>query len=100
MRIQFERTGGLAGMRVVATLDTESLSPEAARELSEMVGAARFFDLPAVTAAPAPGADQFHYKLTVEAEGRRHTVETADAAAPEALRPLLQRLARLARRPS
>ncbi len=98
MRIQFERTGGFAGMRMATTIDMESLSAGEARELREMVDAAHFFDLPAVIKSPTPGADQFHYKLTVEVEERRHTVETSDAAAPETLQPLFLRLTRLARR--
>jgi len=36
MRIQFERTGGFAGMRVATTIDMESLSADEARELREM----------------------------------------------------------------
>ena len=97
MRIHFERTGGFAGMRMTTTVDTESLSPEEARDLHEMVDAAEFFDLPATIAAPTPGADRFHYKLTVETEGRRHTVDVAEAAVPKALRPLLQQLTAFAR---
>jgi len=97
MRIHFERTGGFAGMRMTATVNTESLSSEEARDLQEMVEAAGFFDLPAVITTPTPGADRFYYKLTVEAEGRQHTVEMGEAAVPEALRPLLQRLTAVAR---
>lgn len=97
MRIHFERTGGFAGMRMTATVDTESLSPDEARDWREMVDAAGFFDLPATITTPTPGADRFQYKLTVEAEGRRHTVEMGEAAAPEALQPLLQRLTAVAR---
>jgi hypothetical protein len=99
MRIEFERTGGFAGMRVAATIDTETLPPDEARAVREMVGAARFFDLPAKITSPTPGADQFQYRLTVEAEGRKHTVEVGDASAPEALQPLLRRLTLLARSP-
>ena len=97
MRIHFERTGGFAGMTTTTTVDTETLSAEAAQELQEMVTAAGFFDLPAQMTSETPGADQFHYALTVESEGRRHTVEGSDAALPETLQPLLRRLTRLAR---
>ncbi len=97
MRIHFERTGGFAGMRMTATVDTESLPAEEGGELQELVEAAGFFDLPAVITIGAPGADRFRYKLTVEAEGQRHTVEVGEAAAPEALRPLLQRLTAVTR---
>ena len=97
MRIHFERTGGFAGMRVTATIDTESLSPEEASELQEMVNAASFFDLPEVIEAPNGGADRFQYRLTVEDAGRSHTVRVGEAASPDELRPLLRRLTTLAR---
>jgi hypothetical protein len=97
MRIHFERTGGFAGMRIAATVDTESLPPEEARELHQLVADASFFDLPPVMTAPTPGADQFQYKLTVEAKGRQHTVEVGDATVVETLWPLLRRLTVLAR---
>lgn len=97
MRIHFERTGGFAGMLMTTTVDTDSLSSEVARELRDMVHAAAFFDLSAAYTTTAPGADRFQYKLTVEDEGQRHTVEVSEAAAPEALRPLLQRLTAMAR---
>ena len=96
MRIEFERTGGFAGMRMAAIVQTESLSPDEARELHTMVETVRFFDLPAVIASPARGADRFVYTLTVEAETRRHTIEVGEAAVPEALQPLLQRLTAMA----
>ena len=97
MRIHFERTGGFAGMRMTAVVNTESLSPEEACDLREMLDTAGFFDLPAAITSPTPGADRFHYKLTVEAEGRRHTVDVGEAAVPETLRPLIQQLTAFAR---
>ena len=99
MRIHFERTGGFAGMRMTTTVNTESLSSAEAQDLEDMVDACGFFDLPAEITATTPGADRFHYKLTVEDEGRRHTVETGDAAVPESLWPLIRRLTALARSP-
>lgn len=97
MRIEFVRTGGFAGMRTATAVNTDTLPPDEARALRESVDAARFFDLPAVIASPTPGADRFQYKITVEAEGRQHTVELGEAAVPEALQSLIQRLTALAR---
>ena len=97
MQIAFERTGGFGGMRLTATVDTKKLSAEEAQELEETVQAAGFFDLPAEISSETPGADRIRYKLTVEAEGRRHTVELGEAAAPEQLRTLLRRLTAVAR---
>ena len=97
MRIQFERSGGFAGMRLTATIDTDTLAPDEARVLQALMDTAWFFDLPAVIASPTPGADQFQYRLTVEADERRHTVEVGEAAAPDTLQPLLRKLTTLAR---
>ena len=102
MQIHFERSGGFAGMLVTTFVDTESLSPEEAQELRGLVDNAVFFDLPAVISPESQGADRFQYKLSVESEGLKHTVETGEAAAPETLMPLIQKLtaiARSARRP-
>jgi hypothetical protein len=92
-----ERTGGFAGMRVLTTIDTETLPPEQARELESLVEAASFFELPARAKTTPSGADHFNYRISIEAEGRKHTVETSDEVAPETLRPLLRRLTALAR---
>ncbi len=92
MLIHFERTGGFAGMSTAVTLNTDSLPEEEARKLQEMVDAAGFFNLPEKFPLPARGADYFVYRLTVESEGRKHTVEVSEPAVPAELRPLLQAL--------
>ncbi|MFQ5916035.1 MAG: protealysin inhibitor emfourin [Nitrospinota bacterium] len=98
LRVQWERTGGFAGMRMAATIDSEALSQEEARRLRELVEAAGFFELPEEIAGPAEGADRFLYTLTVEMEGRRHTVRTSEAAAPPGLRSLIRWLTNAARK--
>ena len=97
MQIHFERSGGFSGIRMSTTLDSESLSLEEIQDFQELVKSSKFFDLPEKITSPKPGADRFQYKLTVEDEGRRHTVEMSEAAIPETLQPLLQRLNALAR---
>lgn len=97
MRVSFERTGGFAGMRVTATIDSEALPPDEEHKLRHMVETTDFFQLPATLPAPAHGADRFVYRLTVESGGRRHTVEASDAAVPSSLRPLLEWLIAAAR---
>lgn len=101
MHISFERSGGLAGMRVTAGIDSDTLTDAEAHELKQLVDQAGFFELsarPGPPGAAGPGADQFVYRVTVATEGRQHTIETTDAAAPPALRPLLVWLTQAARR--
>ncbi len=97
MRIQFERTGGFAGMRLAATIDTATLPADQANTLSGLIEAAHFFDLPAQIPAPPQAADQFQSRVTIEAEGKRHTIEAGEGGASPALQALLQQLAVLAR---
>lgn len=97
MRIEFERSGGFTGMRIHITIDTETLPSEQAKELESLVDAAGFFELPAIVSTPSSGADRLNYRISIEAEGKKHTIETSDAVAPDSLRPLLRRLTVLAR---
>ena len=97
MRIEFERSGGFAGLRLAATIEVDSLSVEEADELCRLVEEAGFFDLPTLIAGGDARPDQFTYKVTVETQGRGHTVELENGEPPPALRPLLDRLTRVAR---
>ena len=85
-------------MTVSGEIDTASLPPEEAQSLREMVDAAGVYDLPARPDSPAPGADRFQYRLTIEDARRQHTVEVGDAGTSDALRALLRHLTILARR--
>jgi hypothetical protein len=89
MNLHLERSGGFAGLRLSHDLDSSQLSPAEDHELSQLVDASGFFNLPADVRATNPGTDRFQYKLTVKAGPREHTVAIDDAAVPQALRPLL-----------
>ncbi len=84
-------------MRLSATIDTATLSADQASTLQGLIDDARFFDLPAQIPAPPQAADQFQYRVTIEAEGKRHTVEAGEGSASPALQALLQQLVLLAR---
>lgn len=99
MKIEFERTGGFAGLTINKVIDSDKLSTEEANKLRQMVEASNFFRLPQTITAPGPGVDRFHYTLTVEADGKRHTVDVDEAAVPAELKPLLQWLTASARKP-
>ena len=89
MRILFERTGGFAGRKVEGILDCSSIPSAQVHQLRELLRQSRFFDLPSTLKTQNPGADRFSYKVTVENENGRHTVEAWDAAVPGEMRPLL-----------
>jgi hypothetical protein len=92
MKIYFERSGGFMGRPITCTVNTETLSSDEALTWQEMIKEASFFELPESAQPAAQGYDQFVYKLIVEDEENKHTVETTDAAAPDSLRPLLRKL--------
>ena len=97
MHIEYERTGGFAGMTMSASVDVDSLPAAESDEVCRLVDDAKFFDLPNST-GDAGGADQFGYSITVDDGDRRNTVVTNDGTVPAALRPLLDWLNRAARR--
>ena len=107
MIIHFERTGGFTGIPLRTAIDTQTLSSAEREELEQMLADARFFELPAQAhgqkggaagSGADRGADRFHYRLTVEGGGKKHTVEFGDESTPEGLEDVLSRLTALARR--
>ena len=97
MYIEFERSGGFAGLSLQLRVDTATLPEAEAAELQQMVQQSAFFTVPEQSVANLSGADRFNYKLTIELDGQRHTVETMNSSSPASLQPLLERLTRMAR---
>jgi len=97
MWISFERTGGFAGISKKTTVDTANLPPNEATELPRLVEVAGLFNLPEKITSTNPQADRFEYKLTVEDQGKKHTVTVSEAALPGTLRPLIEWLNQVAR---
>lgn len=98
MRIDFERTGGVAGVRLASRIASDTLPDADAHELTRLVEASRFFDLPGRIEEPTASPDRFAYAITIDDGSRSHTVQVSEAAAPAPLRPLLGWLAAAARR--
>lgn len=94
MRIRYERSGGLANIGVKYDVDSAKLSEDKAEQLKRLIEAARPFDQPAASPAPAGAADQYQYELTVEDGGRTHTIRTNDTAASAELMNLFDWLNR------
>jgi hypothetical protein len=97
MKVQFVRTGGFAGMRLAATIDSSTLPADEAQALKTELETANFFSLPAQLTSPAGGADRFQYEITVEDGGKKHTIETGETSMPETLQPFVQHVELLAR---
>jgi hypothetical protein len=98
MRIDLQRTGGVAGIRLASSTASDTLPQPAARELTRLVEASNFFALPARIDAEGAAGDRFTYTITIDDGSRSHTVQVSDAAAPAALRPLIGWLMQATRR--
>lgn len=96
MVIRFERSGGFAGIRLTATVDTEALPAKAADRVQKLIAEAGFYQLPANVGTSAGAADRFEYTVMVEAAGKQHVVTICEAAAEPELRRLLEWLTQAA----
>jgi hypothetical protein len=96
MRIHYSVSGGLAyfpGLARPRTLDTAALPPEIGADLANAVLASGFFALPHEVGVLPPGAaDVRQYTLTIEDNGRAHTVQILDSVQEPTLQDLLQRV--------
>jgi hypothetical protein len=93
VRVEVVRSGGFAGLRVSAVVDTATLPEREAQDLVRMV---ERIDLPALAARPPDarpagrrGADRFQYDVDVERDGRHHRFVVRDGAVPAEVAPLL-----------
>lgn len=97
MKIEFLRTGGQGPIsRRSASIDVSALPDAEAHLAEQLVTLARFFDLPEkLESKPMP--DSFTYRITVEQEGRAHTVEAGQSALSGPLHELVNWLMSRAR---
>jgi hypothetical protein len=95
IKVRFTKSGGIAGFRFEARIDSKVLSAEDARQLRKLIDSAHFFDLPATF--PDSGIrDGFGYAITVEVNGRCHTVTVDEGSVPDKLSPLIEWLSKRA----
>jgi hypothetical protein len=101
IRIELDRSGGVAGITLHADVDTTALTPEQGREIAELVGRVDFATLAeeadSPRSAPSRGADRFQYDLTVQRGDQRYRVSLSESAVPAELKPLLSRVLDYAR---
>ena len=95
-KINFKRTGGVLGREIDTDIDLNEIPDEESQELMRLITETNFFKIPQNMIAQAV-PDEYEYTVTVEAGNTHHTIHTSDSQAPESLRPLLERLGKLAR---
>ena len=95
VRIEFERSGGVAGVSMRTAVDSQKLDPARAAELEGLLGC--------VEGAPAGGpggADRFQYDLKIIHGGQQTAVTLRDGSLTDQQRRLVDLLTELARHPS
>ena len=97
MHIGFVRSGGFAGMLLVANIDSQSLPAEELSILESEVAEAAFFDLPERIVPASPMPDSFEYEISVSSSNQTHTIRVGEALVADSLRPLIDHLTNLAR---
>lgn len=101
--IRLTRSGGLAGLEMVASVDVDELPPETARRVrSALAGlgrerAATGRAEPAYRPGPPQGADRFQYDLVVDTDGKRREITAHDGHLTPKLQALVDVLLPLAR---
>ncbi|HEX2916209.1 MAG TPA: protealysin inhibitor emfourin [Chloroflexia bacterium] len=99
MRVEFERSGGFAGLIMRTEVDTSQLSADEAAQLQKMLSEANFFKLPSRLPSSASNVDRFQYNITVHDNNRTCSVQASESALPPELRPLVDWLTAQARKP-
>ena len=96
-RIKYERTGGFAGIRIVADVELRDLPEDQASALRGLLNNLDFAKLPERLVSRQPMPDGFTYVITAEGKGWGHTVTADDSATDEKFGELLQLLTTIAR---
>ena len=96
--IRLTRSGGLAGLDMVAAVDVDDLPAETASRVRSAL--AEMGEKPPAAASgqrsrgagPPPGADRYQYDLEVEAGGKRRSITAHEGDMTPELRALVDEL--------
>ncbi len=99
MRIEFERVGGVAGIRLRGSIDTDVLPPEEAKSWQALVEKAQRGHMRQSSRAGGRTRDSFEYWLTVKDGWKESSVRMTDETLPPSATPLIDRLLALAKKP-
>ena len=97
LRIEFQRSGGFAGLTMGTTIDTAELPPEEAREFERL--AESLEKSGAGDSAPPGKPDRFQYELTITRGDQSRRFQLAEQELTPAARELVNLLVERARQP-
>lgn len=89
MRVTLEQSGGFAGLMITKAIDTQDLSPSETQQLEQLVKESNFFQLTSIAEA-SPQPDRFGYTLSIEMNGRTHSIELSETNLPERVRSIIE----------
>jgi hypothetical protein len=93
-----ERSGGIMGSISSHTIDTEKLTKSQAAELEKLLIHSDFFRLSSLRSNPPTttgASDHYTYNITVEDEGKKHSVKCTDLAITNELKQLINTLSKV-----
>jgi hypothetical protein len=87
VHVRFQRSGGLAGIKVAVNTDTDELSPAQGEMIRALLAA------PDSSPPGAPGApDRFTYELLLDDGRKQRLLRWPETAVPDDVRPLIAEL--------
>ncbi len=90
--IHFERTGGLTGLTLSCTVDTDSLDSSEVEQIRNLISMVDVERVSAIIASEKPQPDQFIYRITIENEDQTKVIVMYESEVPEMLQPLIRYL--------
>ncbi len=96
-KIRLTRSGGLAGIDLVASVDVDDLPEHTKSSVRSAVSGLGRAGAAAPPAGPPPGADRYQYDLVIDADGERRSVTAHDGALSPELRTVVDALLPLAK---
>ena len=96
--IEFERSGGFAGMMISAEIKSDTLSIDEAARLLRLIESSGFFKMTGQPGSSTGIPDGFNYKLSIELNGKFKSMEFGESTISPELRPLIDELTSRAKR--
>ncbi|UMB69321.1 protealysin inhibitor emfourin [Mycobacterium paraterrae] len=87
VRIDYRRSGGLAGIDMAASVDSQELAPGDSALIADLLA-----NGPAVEDSSVAAPDGFSYELTLSDGARTRTCRWHESQVPSTVRPLLAAL--------
>jgi hypothetical protein len=96
--INFERTGGFAGIRLAAEIAMDELSEDQRQEIIKLLDETDFDELPEKLSGKMPIPDGFVYSITVKSEEKEYRVLAGESSMPGDMQPLIELLESLTKK--